>query len=322
MDDVVARGVAVRLAAKSLVLALEKFMVASTNLVLPFWSDLAVVGYATWTVLDNRTKGWVVLVVAVGYSLVAAYRKAVKLKDKHGGTVKALLFQASFLIAAPALWFGLPCVQPLPPFVPPAIHSLFTFDKPIFFFPRGSILSLFLTLPSVRSHCVLASLSWDSHAWVGGRCRYLLPGSLLPLVVSGLLSVAPAAYSCVAFASSGAGTVRGLFHMGKRPQSQVELEMGRCLSYWACWPTVKVRCGDFRTRSPSLCPSLPIPLHSTTLLIALVLPFALFRRQSVVVTHASTHVSKHAPMRPPTNTRTHTCARSDSLHPSHCSAAH
>eukprot|EP00035_Acanthoeca_spectabilis_P025862 m.460188 g.460188 ORF g.460188 m.460188 type:complete len:497 (+) comp21962_c0_seq1:208-1698(+) len=176
MDDVVARGVAVRLAAKSLVLALEKFMVASTNLVLPFWSDLAVVAYATWTVLDNRTKGWVVLVVAVGYSLVAAYRKAVKLKDKHGGTVKALLFQASFLIAAPALWFG----------------SL-----------------------------------------------YLLPGSLLPLVVSGLLSVAPAAYSCVAFASSGAGTVRGLFHMGKRPQSQVELEMGRCLSYWSCWPTVK-----------------------------------------------------------------------------------
>jgi hypothetical protein len=107
---------------------------------------------------------------------VSAYRKAVQLQQKHGKTVRALLFQASFLVVAPALWFGSP---------------------------------------------------------------YALPQRLLPFTVSALLSPLPAVFSCVAFASAGAGVVQGVFRTSRKTKWDAEVQMGRCLSYWACWPSVR-----------------------------------------------------------------------------------
>jgi hypothetical protein len=144
MDDVVARGYAVHTASKTLVVALENFTLAVTNLVLPFWSDMIVVVYATWTVLDLRVKGGIALLVVVVYSLIAAYRRAIALKQKHGGAVRAMAFQASFLIAAPMLWFGAPYVDRIPPF-------------------RGFLCT--------RMHnCVLARLGGQWGQWGDTRC--------------------------------------------------------------------------------------------------------------------------------------------------------
>ena len=110
LDNVLARVYHVHDASKNFVLAFEKFTLAWVNLILPFWSDMMAVGYRAWTALDLRIKAGIVLTGAVGYSLVAAYRRALRLKQKHEGAVRAMAFQASFLVAAPLLWFASPYV--------------------------------------------------------------------------------------------------------------------------------------------------------------------------------------------------------------------
>lgn len=176
LDDIIRRAESVHESSTTLVLATQRFLLAWFNLLLPFWSDLLTAAVVAWQVLDPRIKWGVAVVAAVAYSLVTAYRRARQLQQKHGKTVRALLFQASFLVIAPALWFGAP---------------------------------------------------------------YALPKQLLPLTVGALLSPLPAVYSCVAFAAAGAGVVKEVFRTGPRTKWDAEVLMGRCLSYWACWPSVR-----------------------------------------------------------------------------------
>lgn len=107
LADIVRRGGESCEASRQLARGVVRFVTAWLDFLLPFISDIAVRVVALWRQLTPQQR-WLLLFAALAaYAVVETARAALetaRAARRHTGTIKAALFQSSFLGAGPFMW--------------------------------------------------------------------------------------------------------------------------------------------------------------------------------------------------------------------------